>query len=666
VCSFARRHDYFAVASDEDASKKEMSPTRSQAKPSNSVASIEPKSLVEPALKNMTVETETVTTAPPSHLTTAEPNGTLRVKASNETIRPKKERKKASKKAQSAASAARMSPTVIVFESLVSTSPTRKGRAKSYPILPQTPSSASRESRKTSLSMASPGTIGFNALSALRNRFSNTNLVREASTRSEVFENRVKMEMEDATSDDSDETFVYESNPHDPPIRRSKHHSRTPSGASLASAQDRGPSRGSQTNLERMRPLQKPRSMKFSSAASNYGNQDNDSESIDGPVRMRERNGSHFSGRQGRTLTGQSVLLDEENPIFPGMSKTRSLTAVGGRSSAARLLGQQSRNSSTRRPDGFSTLEMDADAADDEHTPLLSTATTGTVRQSGRTRAARNRYRFPDYPPPRRNLLARLAGCLLILVTVSVLIAGVICFLFALSKPLEFVSILDIKGVIASEQELMFDIVVEATNPNLVSITVSELDIYCFAQSKYSGSQKWWRDHGREPSPNDTSTVNPSQLKRTKERLLRRRPFNTLSKHDKDVVIAYPPSGPDPTDPNDPNIGKKPLLLGQILKFDNPLIFDGSFWNRMPAYASGSVRLSKPANHTEAGGTDRWERVLQHDFELQIRGVITYTIPLGGRTMNASIHAKTPVKGTGEDDDEDDEDDKKDSDGQIS
>jgi hypothetical protein len=646
MLSFTRRPDYFAVASDDDAARREMSPTRSQARSSTPVASIEPKSLAEPALKNMTVETETVTTAPPSNLTTAEPNGTLRVKASNETIRPKKDRKKASKKAASVASAARMSPTVIVFESLVPSSPTRKGRARSFPVLPQTPSSVSRESRKTSLSTASPGTAAFNALSALRMPFSNTNLRREDSTRSEVFENRVKKEMEDATSDDSDETFVYESNPHDPPTRRSKHHSRTPSGASLASAQtERGPSRSSQTNIERMRPLQKPRSMKFSS---NYGNQDNDTESTDGPLRPRERNGSHFSGRQGRTLTGQSILLDEENPIFPSMSKTKSLTAVGGRSSAARLLvGQQSRNSSTKRHDGYSTLEMDADAADDEHTPLMSSATTGTVRHSGRTRVSRNRYRFPDYRPPhQRNLLAKFAGCLLILVTVSVLIAGVICFLFALSKPLEDVSVLEIRGVIASEQELMFEIVIEAINPNLVSITVSDLDINCFAKSKYVGSQKWWREHGEEPSSNDTIALLPGQVQRTKERLLRRRPYNTLSKREKDIVVSNPPAEPEPTDPNDPNAGKQTMLLGPVLKFDNPLIFDGSFWNKSPAYSVGSVRLSKPGNHTEAGGTERWERVLQHDFDLQIRGVMSYTIPLGGRTMNAPLHGITTVKGS--------------------
>jgi hypothetical protein len=91
------------------------------------------------------------------------------------------------------------------------------------------------------------------------------------------------------------------------------------------------------------------------------------------------------------------------------------------------------------------------------------------------------------------------------------------------------------------------------------------------------------------------------------------------------------------------------MLLGHILKFDNPLIFDGSFWRRQPHYSTGSLRLSKPGNHTEAGGTERWERVLQHDFDLQIRGVLTYTIPLGGRTVNNPVNGITTVKGNGDD-----------------
>jgi hypothetical protein len=478
-------------------------------------------------------------------------------------------------------------------------------------------------------------------------------LCNEASTRSEVFENRVKKEMEDATSDDSDETFVYESNPPEPQTRRSRHHSRTPSGASLASMQDRGIIRSIAGALDSVRPLQKPRSMKFSSNASNYGTADDEPEIRDGTIRASNRNGSHLIGRHSRTATGQSVLLDEENPLFAPASKTKSLTAVGGRSTnAARFAAQQMRATSMKRSDGYSSMDMEADAADDERTPLITG--TGTVRTPGRTRNSRtSRYRYVESrpPPPRRGIFARFAGCLLILITVSVLIIGVCCFLFAMSKPLMDVTVVEINGVIASEQELMFDLVVSAMNPNLVPITVSQIDVECFANSKFAGSGKWWREHGREPIGNDSDDLIPGQVQRTTARLLRRKPRSTFGKRELDLIISDPPAE------KDPNAKPPSLLLGSILKFDNPLIFDGSFWRRQDLYSVGSLRLPKPANKTEAGGTERWERVLKHEFELQIRGVLTYNIPLGGKSISVPINGVAAVKGNGGGKDGDDEDD---------
>jgi hypothetical protein len=78
--------------------------------PKTSIGKLKSKSGVEPALENMTVETETVSSipqaalGPPSDRAGASRDagaGTLRVKASNETIRPKKDRKKAARKAPS-------------------------------------------------------------------------------------------------------------------------------------------------------------------------------------------------------------------------------------------------------------------------------------------------------------------------------------------------------------------------------------------------------------------------------------------------------------------------------------------------------------------------------------------------------------------------------------
>src|SRR6202012_536009 len=69
------------------------------------------------------------------------------------------------------------------------------------------------------------------------------------------------------------------------------------------------------------------------------------------------------------------------------------------------------------------------------------------------------------------------------------------CFRFAMCKPLADLTVVNITNVIASEQELMLDLIIEAVNPNLVPVTVSDMDVNLFAKSKYVGSEKWWREH---------------------------------------------------------------------------------------------------------------------------------------------------------------------------
>ena len=55
------------------------------------------------------------------------------------------------------------------------------------------------------------------------------------------------------------------------------------------------------------------------------------------------------------------------------------------------------------------------------------------------------------------------------------------------------------------------------------------------------------------------------------------------------------------------------------------------------------MRLQRPGNKTEEGGTERWENVIQHPFELIVRGILKYQLPLSSRTMTASIGASVIV-----------------------
>jgi hypothetical protein len=518
----------------------------------------------------------------------------------------------------------------------------------------------------------SPSTSSFSSrfspLCTLERMYSNSNLkTNKASTRAEIFEDRVKNAMDEATSDDSDETFVYESNPPDQQPKRSRHHSRTPSGASMTSVADRSVLRSIANPLDQQRTVPKTRSMKFASNTSNYGTADEDVDNRDGTIRASRQNGTtalqhHFRGQ--RIVTGQQVVPDDDVNTVP-LSKTKSLTAVGGRGSyAARLAAQNLRHTSTmKRSDGYASLDMEAEGADDERMPLMG---------NGRTpRAANRSVRGPRYPrsfDPRMvrrerggSLLARFAGCFIILVTVSILAFGVVCFLFAMSKPLTKVAIFELNSVIASEQELMFNIEIQAINPNLVPIAITELNVNMFARSKYAGTERFSIDHGKsspEVLARTTDQASASQL--MKRDVVHRRKQMVSSMGIGDIAISDPDSEkPEkPEKPGNSTTGRM-LLLGAITQFDNPVSFDGSFWRHQIQFSTGSVRLSKPGNHTEDDGSERWERILKHDFDLIVRGVVKYNIPLGGRSLSVPINGNVTVPGNGVPDDDDDDDGKK-------
>jgi len=191
----------------------------------------------------MTVETETVQSIPQSSINPGdrlnggrgENSGSVRLKPSNETIRPKKERKKPSAKARS----------------------------------------------------VNQGT---------------------ASSKADIFEARVANAVEDANSSDSDETFVYESNPPEQQ-RRPRHHSRTPSVTSSHSiAESRSNVRHYNDAMEERRVNGK-RSMKFSNNP--FNEMDSPNERQDGTVRSHQPR--HY-GRWGRGGSHAS-MFDADSPF---------------------------------------------------------------------------------------------------------------------------------------------------------------------------------------------------------------------------------------------------------------------------------------------------------------------------------------------------------------
>merc|ERR1712000_743530 len=241
---------------------------------SSALSSKQVKTKPDNASQNMTVETETVASIPSVVLATGaksdSASNTLKPKPSTETIKPKKEKKKTSRK----------QPTV------------------------------------------SSG---------------------NASSKADVFEAKIASAVDEANTSDSEETFVYDSNPPDNGDRHTRRfHSRTPSATSMASQADRQNLRSIYGVMEGSeRPSHGPRKgMKFVST-SNSNNGDSLNPEDDGKGTGRSNGGSargtarhhHHIGKWGRQVgSSHASIFDNESP-FPNVAKSK-------------LGGQQSRNSS--------------------------------------------------------------------------------------------------------------------------------------------------------------------------------------------------------------------------------------------------------------------------------------------------------------------------------
>jgi hypothetical protein len=181
---------------------------------------------------------------------------------------------------------------------------------------------------------------------------------------------------------------------------------------------------------------------------------------------------------------------------------------------------------------------------------------------------------------------------------------------FATTKPLASVEVQGVQNVVASQEEIILDLIVDAVNPNIIGVTVPDLDVSIFAKSKHVGSDKWWRHHGEKNNEEEWRPV------------------------EDDFVVTGIDEGTDPIE-GEPRM----MSLGRILHFDSPLTYEGSFWAHKRASSIGEIRLTHPGNKTEVGGPERWEEVLQHPFELVVRGVLKYQLPLSTHVHTSSITA---------------------------
>lgn len=378
------------------------------------------------------------------------------------------------------------------------------------------------------------------------------------------------------------------------------------------------------------------KSMKFSN--NSYHIAGYPSEPNGGTVRgpsQGARPAGHHIGRYGRG--GHTSLFDNESPFI---NTTRPLRT------AANNVGRlASRPSSPRSPnfvrvsanpiklsEPCQSYDIEGEEADNERTPLVGSIRSSRHRYARRpvSGTSRNGYSAEEraYPLCRRITAFLSLGALL-----AVLIAAIVIILILCSQPLYDVHVKDIRNVLASEQEIMLDINVHAVNPNLIALQVSDLDVNIFAKSKHVGTNALWRSQQKKMGRGREGLLMESEaFSREENQSKSSNPY-----HSQETVDE----GTDPIE--DPETDSQTMLLGRIFEFDSPLIFDPSPIRHRSLSSIGEVRLAKPGNQTEEGGTGRWERVIQHDFELIVRGVLRYSLPITSKVRSASIAGRVLV-----------------------
>ncbi|KAG6103579.1 hypothetical protein E4U14_006177 [Claviceps sp. LM454 group G7] len=513
--------------------------------------------------QSMTVETETVASIPQVALTTGTKDiiglGTLRAKPSTETIKPKRERKKAVRK---------------------------------QPVV-------------------TPGA---------------------ASSKADNFEAKIASAVDEANTSDSEETFVYDSNPPDNTERSNRRfHSRTPSATSMVSQADRQNLRSIYGVMEGLNhgPVPK-KSMKFVNTFGGNASEGLTPGDEDGKGSGRSAGGSgrgtvrhhHHIGRWGRQPgNGHASLFDNESPFpnaakskFPPTSSSRNPSAPPSPRSYFSARGHLNSKRSNMQMSSSYDLD-DTTGADDERTPLVA-----TLRASRGPRSRRGPHNLRQAESQtysrRSSYLNRFAACLVLTMMLLLVTTGAIGFMFATSQPMTDIEIVSIRNVVTSEQVLMFDLTVKAHNPNIVPVSIDHANLEIFAKSEYAGTGSDWRKHAA--ASRDKS--------------------HTLDDPANDPPKTGPGSGGDPDDESRPNI-----LLGRIAEFDSPLAFEGSLFHQGTSSSTGEMQLPFPGNGT-AGGSKQWDHIYQNEFDLIVKGVVKYSLPLSAHVRSATVSGRATVK----------------------
>ncbi|ODQ64459.1 hypothetical protein NADFUDRAFT_66567 [Nadsonia fulvescens var. elongata DSM 6958] len=213
-------------------------------------------------------------------------------------------------------------------------------------------------------------------------------------------------------------------------------------------------------------------------------------------------------------------------------------------------------------------------------------------------------------------------ACYMVMVLLMLGVGFVFGFFIASNKSLNAVSILGIEDILVSDDELVFNIEVEARNPGFLPLAITDVDIDIFAKSARV------KQGDSDSDDNDSDNEDNDEDKGEHE-----------------------------------DLGT--ILVGNVVKLDIPLVFQGSLMHRNRVHKSiGVVKLvipepdhGIPRNQTIPllknqqghekkklstlnpdqlsvtdlpGESDNWRKLNDYPFNMIVRGVLKYDIPIIG------------------------------------
>jgi hypothetical protein len=451
-------------------------------------------------------------------------------------------------------------------------------------------------------------------------------------SKAEIFAAKIASAVDEADSSDSDETFVYESSSHNDSSNRPRFH------RNLSSSSIQPPQLPSATASATALPAPPsstapPQSQPSAATAGNAGVQQkettapttgiNKANSLPVSYGNAYRNNSFSSPRFSKATP---ATASQKSPFLRATSSRYFEGSNPGNNKLHRWRSGSYADDDDEDEELGEGGEGDIDDDDEyvdysETTPLRPNNSSGyrSIRRArkngGLVVYSPHNYRRKS-PSLRYYMFRRFLW--MTLAILCILGAGfVLGFLLASSKPLDTLEVEEIFDIIISDQELAFDMSLEAINPGFLAVDIFKTDLDVFARSPYA------KDEPDEALMDDASSSHT-------------------------------------------------LLLGNVQHFNAPVTFEGGFFNKVVQSAVGDVKLMNPgknvtdnddddddggANRTLAQANDKspydsyesnnendldsgqkkWVRLSSHPFDLIVRGILRYDLLFGRGQRTVSV-----------------------------